>query len=91
MRSLANEWSCDASNTTWIVDRLEKMGLAERRTTPEDRRVRLVALTRKGLNVRTELLEKFHKPPAQLLELEDGQLEAREQILQAMTPQDAHE
>jgi DNA-binding MarR family transcriptional regulator len=81
MRSLAKEWTCDASNATWIVDRLEKMGLAERRTVPDDRRVKLVALTRKGLKVRRELLEEFHHPPAQLLELGDHQLETLEQIL----------
>jgi DNA-binding MarR family transcriptional regulator len=81
MRSLAKEWACDASNATWIVDRLEKMGLAERRTVPDDRRVKLVALTRKGLKVRTELLEEFHNPPAHLLELGDHQLETLEQIL----------
>src|SRR5215469_18137831 len=57
MRSLADEWSCDASNATFIVDRLEEMGFAERRTIPEDRRVKLVALTPKGLKMRTELLE----------------------------------
>jgi len=82
MRSLAKEWTCDASNATWIVDRLEKMGLAERRTVPDDRRVKLVALTRKGLKVRRKLLEEFHKPPAQLLELGADQLETLEQILQ---------
>lgn len=82
MRSLAREWACDASNATWIVDRLEKMGLAERRTVAHDRRVKLVALTRKGLKVRTELLEAFHNPPAQLLELGDHQLETLEEILQ---------
>jgi DNA-binding MarR family transcriptional regulator len=82
MRSLAKEWACDASNATWIVDRLEKMGLAERRTVSHDRRVKIVALTRKGLKVRTELLEQFHNPPAQLLELGADQLETLERILQ---------
>jgi DNA-binding MarR family transcriptional regulator len=85
MRSLAKEWACDASNATWIVDRLENMGLAERRTVPDDRRVKLVALTPKGLKVRTELLKEFHNPPAQLLELGDHQLEMLEQILQKAT------
>src|SRR3954469_15632244 len=45
MRSLADEWECDASNATWIVDRLERFGLAERRSVPHDRRVTLVVLT----------------------------------------------
>jgi DNA-binding MarR family transcriptional regulator len=68
------------------MDRLEKMGRAERRTVPDDRRVKLVALTRKGLKARTELLEEFHNPPAQLLELGDRQLETLEQILQKAKP-----
>lgn len=86
MRSLADEWSCDASNATWIVDRLEQMGLAERRTIPEDRRVKLVALTRKGLKMRTELLEKFYKPPAEILALGPGDLEMLERILDRTLP-----
>jgi hypothetical protein len=44
MKSLADEWRCDASNATWIVDRLEKLGLAERKTVPHGRRVKLVVL-----------------------------------------------
>jgi DNA-binding MarR family transcriptional regulator len=90
MRSLAKEWACDASNATWIVDRLEKMGLAERRTVPHDRRVKLVALTRKGLKVRTELLEEFHNPPAQLLALGADQLETFERILQQAVAEGAN-
>jgi DNA-binding MarR family transcriptional regulator len=57
------------------------MGLAERRTVPDDRRVKLVALTRIGSEGAKELLEEFHNPPAQLLELGDHQLETLEQIL----------
>src|SRR5262245_22166961 len=45
MRTLADAWKCDASNVTWLVDRLEERGLAERRTHASDRRVRTVALT----------------------------------------------
>ncbi len=81
MGSLANLWACDASNATFIVDRLERMGLAERRTVAEDRRVKLVALTRKGLKVRSELMEQFYRPPAELLALNTRQLEILRQIL----------
>src|SRR5260370_31663959 len=28
MRSLADEWMCDPSNATWLVDRLQHPGLA---------------------------------------------------------------
>jgi len=81
MRSLAEEWACDASNATWIVDRLEKMGLVERRTMPEDRRVKLVVLTQKGLQVRAELLEALSQPPIEFLDLTHKELEALEGIL----------
>src|ERR1700716_3641376 len=49
MRSLAEEWGCDASNATWIVDRLEKRGLVERRSKAGDRRVKLVVLSVAGV------------------------------------------
>src|SRR5687768_11384101 len=43
--ALARDWACDPSNATFIVGRLERAGLAERRVGPHDRRVKLVALT----------------------------------------------
>lgn len=76
MRSLAEEWECDASNATWIVDRLERLNLAERRTVPEDRRVKLVVLTPKGARIKAELMEEFHTAPTALLELDRTDLEA---------------
>jgi DNA-binding MarR family transcriptional regulator len=69
MRSLAEEWSCDASTATWIVDRLERKGLAERRFHPSDRRVRLAALTPNGMALRDEMLRRMYEPPPELLEL----------------------
>lgn len=76
MRTLAREWACDASNATWMVDRLEERGFAERRTVPTDRRVKLVALTPLGVKMREELLEAFYEPPPELLELDRSDLEA---------------
>jgi DNA-binding MarR family transcriptional regulator len=76
MRGLAEQWECDASNATWIVDRLERFGLAERREVATDRRVRQVVLTARGERVRVELLEEFHTPPAELLRLSRKDLEA---------------
>ena len=76
MRSLAEEWECDASNATWIVDRLEHLGLAARQAVPEDRRMWHVVLTAKGHKTRAELLHEYHTPPADLLELDRDQLEA---------------
>jgi DNA-binding MarR family transcriptional regulator len=76
MRDLAEQWECDASNATWIVDRLERLGLAERRPVPGDRRVRQVVLTARGERTRAELLEEFHTPPAELVGLGRRDLEA---------------
>ena len=59
MGALADAWKCDASNVTWLVDRLEEHGLAERRPHPTDRRVRTVALTRKGTKMRTQIESKL--------------------------------
>jgi len=76
MSELADEWLCDASNATWIVDRLEERGLAERRTMPTDRRVKLVVLTPKGSRTREEMFRKLYEPPPELLELDREHLEA---------------
>ena len=84
MRSLAEAWECDASNATWIVDRLERLHLAERRTVPHDRRVKLVVLTPKGAKTKADLLEEFHAPPADLLALDRADLEALERALKKL-------
>lgn len=69
MRSLAAEWQCDASTATWIVDRLEAKGLAERRAHPRDRRIKLVALTPRGVDTQAAIIAGTYTPPPQLLEL----------------------
>ena len=81
MRSLADAWKCDPSNATWIVDRLEKLGLAERKDVPHDRRVKLVVLTAKGQKTRTTLLNEFYRPPAELSTLDVKDLEELDRIL----------
>jgi DNA-binding MarR family transcriptional regulator len=85
MRTLADDWECDASNVTWIVDRLEKMSLAERRTVPHDRRIKVVVLTPKGEKMRTELLNEFHAPPADLLQLHRAELETLQRLLEKLS------
>lgn len=69
MRSLADEWRCDASTVTWMVDRLETRGLAERRPHPSDRRSRLVALTPAGDKLWSQIERAVYRPPRGLLEL----------------------
>jgi DNA-binding MarR family transcriptional regulator len=84
MGDLAEEWDCDASNATWIVDRLERLGLAERRAVPHDRRARHVVLTAKGERIRAEVLKEFHTPPAELLGLSRRDLEALAKSLEKL-------
>ena len=84
MGDLAEEWDCDASNATWIVDRLERLGLAERRAVPHDRRARHVVLTAKGERIRAEVLEAFHTPPAELLGLSRRDLETLARSLEKL-------
>ena len=85
MRSLADEWQCDPSNATFIVDRLEELGLASRQPLLHDKRVKLVVLTRKGEKARIDLLSEFHQPPAEFDGLDRADLEALERIVTRIT------
>jgi DNA-binding MarR family transcriptional regulator len=76
MRTLARAWACDASNVTWMVDRLERRGLVERRMLPNDRRVKTVALTPLGASTKAELFTRLHEPPADFLALDRATLQA---------------
>jgi DNA-binding MarR family transcriptional regulator len=81
MRVLADAWACDPSYATSIVDRLEALGLAERRAAPADRRVKLVVLTKKGERTRTQLLEAFHRAPPEIAALDRADLETLAAVL----------
>jgi DNA-binding MarR family transcriptional regulator len=76
MRAMASALCCDASMATWLVDRLEERGLAERRTPPNDRRVKTVVLTPLGIKTRERLRESFYDPPAPLMDLAVSSLQS---------------
>jgi DNA-binding MarR family transcriptional regulator len=57
MRELAERMSCEPSNATFVVDRLEKQRLIERRAHPTDRRAKQLVLTPEGTALRERLLE----------------------------------
>lgn len=76
MRALAEDWKCDASNVTWLVDRLEEHQLVERRTSPADRRVKTVVLTPAGEALKVKLLERMYEAPEALRSLPRVDLEA---------------
>ena len=74
MRRLAETLSCDASNVTGLVDRLEERGLVARRPSPEDRRVKELRLTPAGERLRAGLLQRMASPAHPL-----SRLSARQQ------------
>jgi DNA-binding MarR family transcriptional regulator len=59
MGRLAEALSCDASNVTGLIDRLERRGLVERRASAHDRRVKVLQLTPAGRKVRDLLLRRM--------------------------------
>jgi DNA-binding MarR family transcriptional regulator len=69
MRALADSLFCDPSNVTGIVDRLEARGLIERRGAEGDRRVKIVALTAPGEDVRAQAVARMHEPPPEIAAL----------------------
>lgn len=66
-RSLARTIGFDTSTIGGVVDRLEARGLLVRRTTPEDRRVRRLALTPEGRALLAQVVPAMHRAQARIL------------------------
>lgn len=75
MSALAGLMSCDNSQVTAVADRLEELGLVERRPSAADRRVRLLAVTDKGRELGRTVHEAMKVPPSSIASLsaEDAQ------------------
>ncbi len=63
MRELADQFGCDASYVTALVDGLEKAGMAERQAHPTDRRIKVVVPTKKGIDTTARVEALMAKPP----------------------------
>jgi DNA-binding MarR family transcriptional regulator len=81
MSEVAGFLHCDNSNVTGIVDVLEEKGLAIRRPSEQDRRVKLIALTAEGRRVRGRLVRAVQKPPAWLQGLSEADRRALRDLL----------
>jgi DNA-binding MarR family transcriptional regulator len=81
MGQLAETLSCDASNVTGLVDRLESRGLVRRRPSAEDRRVKVLDLTPTGSELRAQLLDRMRTPPATLRRLSPSEQQTLVRIL----------
>jgi DNA-binding MarR family transcriptional regulator len=84
MGQLAGALSCDASNVTGLVDRLESRGLIQRRPSDEDRRVKVITLTALGVRVRTALLERMTAAPPTLEKLSPEEQRALVKLLRRL-------
>ena len=61
MGVIADQMRCDASQMTWLVDRLEERGLVERRRDAADGRRVLAAITEAGRAIAAEATEPLNK------------------------------
>ena len=77
MSELAERMGCEPSNTTFVVDKLEKQGLLERHPHATDRRAKQLALTVEGVALRERLIELLvqDSPLAGLTPAEQGVLQ----------------
>jgi DNA-binding MarR family transcriptional regulator len=84
MGRLAETLSCDASNITGLVDRLEARGLIERRPSAGDRRVKVLHLTPIGSRVRAQLLRRMTGRSLPLSRISADERRALVRILEAL-------
>jgi DNA-binding MarR family transcriptional regulator len=84
MSRLADTLSCDASNVTGLVDRLESRGLVRRQASSEDRRVKVLQLTPTGARLRTQLLRQVTGGTLPLSRLSLHQQRTLVKILEAL-------
>lgn len=81
MSELADALYYDASYITSLVDKLEARGLIERRPSPGDRRVKLIALTPAGTAMRDQLVQRVFQPPPVIAALSQSDRDALRDIL----------
>ncbi|MEW2400881.1 MarR family transcriptional regulator [Streptomyces sp. NPDC046862] len=77
LSELAGRMSCESSNATVVIDKLESRQLIERRPHPSDRRAKQLTLTPEGAERRERLLALLReKPlPVGLTQQEQGELQ----------------
>jgi DNA-binding MarR family transcriptional regulator len=76
MRALAKEWGTDPSTVTWVIDRLESLGLAQRTSSSSDRRAKLIVLSEKGKKLKAAVDRAFSEPPPEIGSLSQRDLRA---------------
>lgn len=72
MSAVAERLCLDASYLTGLADRLEAMGLVERRPQSTDRRVKQLVVTERGAEVRRAIEDSIAQGPGLFPELDDA-------------------
>ncbi|MFF1607305.1 MarR family winged helix-turn-helix transcriptional regulator [Amycolatopsis sp. NPDC058278] len=86
-RELAARMACEASNATFVLDRLEERGLLNRHPHPTDRRAKQIVLTPEGDRRRAEAL-KLLGDSSPLGSLRADHQEALRDLLRALASED---
>ncbi len=81
MSELAVRMHCDSSNVTGIADRLTALGLAERRPSAHDRRIKTLELTAKGKRLRAKVADRMGEPPESFAALSESEAHELAQLL----------
>jgi DNA-binding MarR family transcriptional regulator len=89
MSRLAETLSCDASNVTGLVDRLESRGLVRRLPSLRDRRVKVLQLTPSGSRLRAQLLRRMAGRSLPLSRLSLDQQRTLVRILEALVDEES--
>lgn len=87
-RELATRMSCEPSNATFVLDRLEEQELIRRQPHPTDRRAKQIVLTAAGERRRAEALDLLGAQ-SPLTSLTAAQQETLRDLLHAMVPSDS--
>jgi DNA-binding MarR family transcriptional regulator len=85
-RELAARMSCEPSNATFVLDRLEQQGLIQRRPHPTDRRAKQIVLTSAGRRWRADVLNHL-RTESPLTRLTAAQQESLRDLLQTLVEQ----
>ncbi|MEU7752929.1 MarR family winged helix-turn-helix transcriptional regulator [Micromonospora sp. NPDC049171] len=89
-RDLAGRLGCDRSNVTILVDKLEQVGLVERRTDPADRRQKTLVVTERG-RVERDRVTEVMSDSRLLSGLTDRELSTLRDLVRKMSDEDCSE
>ncbi len=90
MNELATALTCDRSNITGLIDRLEKRRLVRRQTDSTDRRVKTLILTNAGASLRKDLHNRLYTESPTTTGLDNADLAALAALLRKIRDTPEH-